>query len=64
MLKSSWVQPPMSDQNYQAILEQIHRDIEPWRTVGRAADYIPELANVPANSFGMAVVTTAGTCIA
>ena len=58
MLKGSW--PPMSDQNYQAILEQIHRDIEPWRTAGRAADYIPELANVPANSFGMAVVTTAG----
>jgi glutaminase len=60
MLKGSWIQPPMSDQNYQAILEQIHRDIEPWRTAGRAADYIPELANVPANSFGMAVVTTAG----
>ena len=50
----------MTDQNYQAILEQIHRDIEPWRTAGRVADYIPELARVPAERFGMAVVTCDG----
>ncbi|MEA3116849.1 MAG: glutaminase [Paraburkholderia sp.] len=50
----------MTDQNYQAILEQIHRDIEPWRTAGRVADYIPELAKVPAERFGMAVVTLDG----
>ncbi|WP_031365206.1 glutaminase, partial [Caballeronia sordidicola] len=47
-------------QNYQAILERIHREIEPWRTAGRVADYIPELAKVPANSFGMAIATPAG----
>jgi glutaminase len=54
------MRPPMTDQHYQAILEQIHRDIEPWRTVGRVADYIPELAKVPAERFGMAVVTLDG----
>jgi glutaminase len=47
-------------QDYQAILERIHREIEPWRTAGRVADYIPELAKVPANSFGMAIATPAG----
>ena len=50
----------MTEQNYQAILERIYRDIEPWRTAGRVADYIPELANVPPERFGMAVVTLDG----
>src|SRR5580700_5028077 len=36
-------------QDYQVILERIHREIEPWRTAGRVADYIPELAQVPAS---------------
>ena len=46
--------------DYFRILEQIHADLQPWLDKGRVADYIPELANVPANSFGMAVVTTSG----
>jgi glutaminase len=46
--------------NYQLILEQIYRDVEPWRTAGRVANYIPELAKVPAERFGMAVVTLDG----
>ena len=46
--------------DYSRILEQIHADLQPWLDKGRVADYIPELANVPANSFGMAVVTTSG----
>jgi glutaminase len=46
--------------NYQDILEQIHRDLQPWLGTGRVADYIPELAKVPASSFGMAIVTTRG----
>lgn len=50
----------MNTPNYQAILEQIHRDIAPWRTTGRVADYIPELAKVPAERFGMAIVTLDG----
>jgi glutaminase len=46
--------------NYQSILEQIYRDIEPWRTAGRVANYIPELAKIPGERFGMAVVTLDG----
>ena len=54
----------MTGQNYQAILEKIHRDIHPWRTAGRVADYIPELAKVSAERFGMAVVTLDGRVFA
>jgi len=51
----------MSQQpNYSPLLEQIYRDIAPWRTKGRVANYIPELAKVPAERFGMAVVTLDG----
>ncbi|MEX3960105.1 glutaminase [Trinickia sp. EG282A] len=46
--------------NYQPILEQIYRDIEPWRNAGRVANYIPELAKIPGERFGMAVVTLDG----
>jgi glutaminase len=46
--------------DYSRILEQIHADVQPWLDKGRVADYIPELAKVPAHSFGMAVVTTTG----
>jgi glutaminase len=46
--------------DYSRILESIHADLQPWLDKGRVADYIPELAGVPPNSFGMAVVTTAG----
>ncbi|SKD05619.1 L-glutaminase [Burkholderia sp. CF099] len=46
--------------DYSRILEQIHADLQPWLDKGRVADYIPELAKVPVNSFGMAVITTAG----
>jgi glutaminase len=52
--------PSMTEQTYPSILEQIHRDIEPWRTAGRVANYIPELAKVPAERFGMTVVTVGG----
>jgi glutaminase len=46
--------------NYSGILEQIHRDVQPYLGSGRVADYIPELAKIPASSFGMALVTTVG----
>ncbi|WP_244808706.1 glutaminase [Caballeronia zhejiangensis] len=46
--------------NYPRFLEQIHADIGPWLEKGRVADYIPELANVPLKTFGMAIVTMAG----
>ncbi|TKC81324.1 glutaminase [Trinickia terrae] len=54
----------MNNPNYQAILEQIHSDIGPWRTTGRVADYIPELAKVSPERFGMAVVTLDGQVFA
>lgn len=50
--------------NYQPILDQIQRDIEPWLTAGRVADYIPELAQVPAERFGMTIVTLSGEVFA
>jgi len=46
--------------DYSRILQQIHTDLQPWLDKGRVADYIPELAKVPARSFGMAIVTTTG----
>ncbi|WGS46094.1 glutaminase [Burkholderia sp. JSH-S8] len=46
--------------NYQDALARIHRDVEPWRAAGRVANYIPELAKVSADKFGMAVVTLDG----
>ncbi|MFM0080590.1 glutaminase [Paraburkholderia sediminicola] len=46
--------------NYASILEQIHHDLQPYLGTGKVADYIPELAKVPANSFGMAIVTPSG----
>ncbi|SMG02809.1 Glutaminase [Burkholderia singularis] len=46
--------------NYQPILERIRAELTPWIGTGRVADYIPELAKVPAERFGMAVVTLAG----
>src|SRR5258708_16834197 len=49
-----------SPMNYASILEQIHRDLQPYLGTGKVADYIPELAKVPANSFGMAIVTPSG----
>ena len=46
--------------DYQAILDTIHRDIQPYLGQGRVADYIPELAGASATDFGMALVTLGG----
>ncbi|SEA92897.1 glutaminase [Paraburkholderia sartisoli] len=46
--------------NYSGILDQIHRDLKPWLGKGRVASYIPELANISAERFGMAIVRTTG----
>ncbi|MBI0331473.1 glutaminase [Burkholderia plantarii] len=46
--------------NYPSILERIHTEIAPWIGAGRVADYIPELAKVPAERFGIAIVTLDG----
>jgi glutaminase len=46
--------------NYSGILDQIHRDLKPYLGTGRVADYIPELAKISADRFGMAIVQTTG----
>ncbi|MBT3178501.1 glutaminase [Desulfobacula sp.] len=46
--------------DYQQILEEIHTEVKPVITQGKVADYIPKLAAVPLNKFGMAVQTLDG----
>ncbi len=46
--------------NYTPILDAIRRDLQPHLGSGRVADYIPELAKVRADHFGMAIVTVDG----
>ncbi len=46
--------------NYQNLLEHIYNDIAPYIGEGVAASYIPELARVPTNKFGMALHTIDG----
>lgn len=48
--------------HYQAILERIHAEIVPMLPQGKQADYIPQLADVDAHKFGMAVFDTEGDC--
>jgi glutaminase len=46
--------------DYQGILEEIAWDIQPLLSQGKVADYIPRLAEVPGERFGMAVQTVEG----
>ena len=46
--------------DYQAVLEEIHREVSPEIGRGRVADYIPALARIDRDRFGMAVRTVAG----
>lgn len=50
--------------DYQAILEEIHREIQPMIGQGRIPDYIAPLAVVPIETFGMALQTTNGKAYA
>ena len=43
--------------DYQKILEEIYREIQPYATVGKQADYIPALARVNPDQFGMCIHT-------
>lgn len=47
--------------DYPAILQQVHERVAPVIGQGRVASYIPELATVSAQQFGMAVVGIDGT---
>ena len=46
--------------NYAEILEEIYAEIQPLLKNGRVANYIPELAYISPNKFGMAVLTSMG----
>ncbi len=46
--------------DYQATLDRIHTALKPVIGEGKVASYIPELANVSPDQFGMAVVDFAG----
>ena len=46
--------------DYQATLDRIHAALQPIIGEGKVASYIPELANVAPDQFGMAVVDFAG----
>jgi glutaminase len=47
--------------DYQQLLEEIQADVLPLIPQGKVADYIPRLAAVPLEKFGMAVRTNDGT---
>lgn len=46
--------------NFQAVLDSIAADVRPLTSQGKVADYIPMLAQVPADKFAMAVATLDG----
>ena len=46
--------------NYQAILEEIHQEVLPRLPCGTVATYIPQLATVSPQKFGMALQTVEG----
>lgn len=46
--------------DYQRILDDIASDVQPLIGTGRVADYIPALASVPADKFGMALRLVSG----
>lgn len=46
--------------DYQAILDEIRDEVRPLLTRGKVADYIPRLAHIRREKFGMAVVTLDG----
>ncbi len=50
--------------DYQPVLDRIHTALQPVIGQGKVASYIPELANVAPDQFGMAVVDVAGNVYA
>ncbi len=44
----------------QIILEEIYKEVQPFISHGKVADYIPKLAAVPLEKFGMAIQTLDG----
>lgn len=51
---------PLAEQDFAATLKRVAAAVQPLVGQGRVADYIPRLAKVPADRFGMAVATLDG----
>jgi glutaminase len=47
--------------DYQAILEEIHTELQPYLTKGEVANYIPALSKVNPNQFAMSITLFDGT---
>ena len=50
----------MDNMDYQKILEYIYEEIKPFSGMGNQADYIPALAKVDPDQFGIALMTVTG----
>jgi glutaminase len=50
----------MNYMDYQKILEDIYQEIQPFAGIGNQADYIPALAKVDPDQFGIAIRTVTG----
>lgn len=46
--------------DYGKVIEQIYKDLNQWERTGKVADYIPVLAEVDPNHYGISVQTLAG----
>lgn len=46
-----------------AVVHEVYEEMRPYFGEGKVADYIPALARVPADKFGIAVVTTDGEAV-
>lgn len=58
------LQPSTAAPDYPAILATIHEEVQPLLLQGKVASYIPQLANVSPNHFGMAVYCLDGSTYA
>ncbi len=45
------------------VIDEIHAELRDRISEGKVADYIPQLANVPKNKFGIAIATTDGKIV-
>lgn len=48
--------------NYQAIIDNIYEEVQSLRGQGKVANYIPALAGIDPNNFGIAIETVDGQC--
>ena len=50
----------MPDTDYQHVLNEITKEVQPLLSQGKVADYIPALADVEPNQFAIAIHTVDG----